>query len=118
MSEEQAAGVAQTLQGGQDGFETRLAERIAEKVAERVISALGGTESAGTGLPPPMRTETCNLTGLRRRQFGRFCEIMRENPTESPFRAAKTAIAELSGHGGYTRASSLQRYAGKHRKCW
>lgn len=56
--------------------------------------------------------------GLRRRQFERFCEIMRENPTEAPFRAAKAVLAELDGRGGYTRASSLRRYAGKHRKSW
>ena len=118
MSEETITGVAETLQGGQDGFETRLADMIAEKVAERVIKALGGTDNEAMGLPPPMRTGTCNLTGLRRHQFARFCEIMRANPTESPFRAAKQAIAEFPGRGGYSRASSLQRYAGKHRKCW
>ena len=97
-----------------------VAHYIAILVSESLRTLLQSNvgQSDFTGLPPPMQTGTCNLTGLRRHQFRRFCEIMRANPTESPFRAAKQAIAEFPGRGGYSRASSLQRYAGKHRKCW
>ena len=90
---------------------------IANVVSESLLSAL--RDNVGQAyLMGLSGGERCTLTGLRRRQFERFCEIMRKNPTEAPFRAAKAVLAELDGRGGYTRASSLQRYAGKHRKSW
>lgn len=97
-----------------------VAHYIARAVSQSLMTLLQNkVEQSGlAGLPPPMQTGSCNLTGLRRHQFARFCEIMRANPTESPFRAAKKAIADFPGRGGYSQASSLQRYAGKHRRCW
>lgn len=94
-----------------------IAKYIANVVSESLLAAL--RDNVGQAyLMGLSGGERCTLTGLRRRQFERFCEIMRENPTEAPFRAAKAVLAELDGRGGYTRASSLQRYAGMHRKSW
>ena len=98
-------------------FIRQLAEATAAIIGEklRLIAPVATNDRI---LPPFMKVEACNLMGLRRRQFERFCEIMLANPTETPFRAAKQVLTELDGRGGYTRASSLQRYAGKHRRYW
>ena len=123
MDEQMKEGAPSPVRGecedGLDEQSAKLAEWIARAVSERVIEAIqSGGYAGGPRILPYSRVETCNITGLRRRQFERFCEIMRENPTEAPFRAAKTVLAELGGRGGYSRPSSLQRYAGKHRRYW
>ena len=95
---------------------------IAAATATLVVEALKpALERAGAsdGAFRAYRTrEACNLTGLRLRQFERFCEIMKATPTEAPFRAAQAVLGELQGRGGYPCASSLQRYAIKHRRHW
>ena len=95
---------------------------IAAATATLVVEALKpALERAGAsdGAFRAYRTrEACNLTGLRLRQFERFCEIMKAKPTEAPFRAAQAVLGELQGRGGYPCASSLQRYAIKHRRHW
>ena len=95
---------------------------VAVATASLVVDALKPVlERAGTsdGAFRAYRTrEACNLTGLRLRQFERFCEIMKATPTEAPFRAARAVLDELQGRGGYPCASSLQRYAIKHRRHW
>ena len=113
MKEGAPASVRGECEDGLDEQSAKLADWIARAVSERVIEAIqSGGYVGGPRILPYSKVETCNITGLR------FCEIMRENPTEAPFRAAKAVLAELGGRGGYTRPSSLQRYAGKHRRYW
>ena len=114
---ERALPSSQSVNAGHLAELKDIAIYIANLVSERMLAAL--RDNVGQAyLMGLSGGERCTLTGLRRRQFERFCEIMRENPTEAPFRAAKAVLAELDGRGGYTRASSLQRYAGMHRKSW
>ena len=115
-----------TPEGGTESerSEAEFVSRIASEVFIKVENSLKPVLErmlafSSDGAFRAYRTrEACNLTGLRLRQFERFCEIMLANPTETPFRAAKQVLTELDGRGGYTRASSLQRYAGKHRRYW
>jgi hypothetical protein len=123
MTEEQNAvapeAAREQVEERPDERTMEFADRVARVVAELVLEAIrSGQYAGGSRLPPFLKIESCNLMGLRRRQFERFCEIMLANPTETPFRAAKQVLTELDGRGGYTRASSLQRYAGKHRRYW
>ena len=98
-------------------FEERIAYRIADVVVARVIESL--TDKFG-GMSKLTYHELpgCRLMGLRLSQFERFCEIMRESPAKRPYHAAQQVLKELAGHGGYKRASSLQRYAILHKKFW
>ena len=89
-------------------FEDRLVERISSRVIE----------SLGEKITELAKDDECTLTGLRRAQFDRFRVLMKEDPTRLPFRAAKQALAELPGRGGYPKPSSLQRYAINHRSLW
>ncbi len=117
ISSETGAQVA-----SKEGRRAAFIRDVAAATASLVVEALKPVlERAGTsdGAFKAYRTrEACNLTGLRLRQFERFCEIMKATPTEAPFRAAQTVLDELPGRGGYPCASSLQRYAIMHRRHW
>lgn len=95
---------------------------VAAASAALVVDALKPVLERGTASDGAIRAyrtrEACNLTGLRLRQFERFCEVMKATPTAAPFRVAQTVIDELPGRGGYPSASSLQRYACQHRRHW
>ena len=115
-----------TPQGGIEAerSEAEFVSRIASEVFIKVENSLKPVLErmlafSSDGAFKAYRTrEACNLTGLRLRQFERFCEIMKAKPTEAPFRAARAVLGELQGRGGYPCASSLQRYAIHHRKHW
>ena len=115
-----------TPEGGTESerSEAEFVSRIASEVFVKVESSLKPVLERiiafnADGAFKAYRTrEACNLTGLRLRQFERFCEIMKAKPTEAPFRAARAVLGELQGRGGYPCASSLQRYAIHHRKHW
>ncbi len=115
-----------TPQGGIEAerSEAEFVSRIASEVFIKVENSLKPVLErmlafSSDGAFKAYRTrEACNLTGLRLRQFERFCEIMKATPTEAPFRAAQTVLDELPGRGGYPCASSLQRYAIMHRRHW
>lgn len=98
-------------------FEERLGIRIADIVAQRVIEACVG-KYGDMSFEAKMIVSGNQLFGCRLAQFRRFCQLMRENPTERPYRAAKRALDEVRGHGGYKSAAALQRYAGNHREYW
>ena len=93
--------------------------RWGEGLAKLSVVPLMRTTAEADGAIRAYRTrEACNLTGLRLRQFERFCEVMKATPTAAPFRVAQSVIDELPGRGGYPSASSLQRYACQHRRHW
>lgn len=95
---------------------------VAAASAALVVEALKPVLERGAEADGAIRAyrtrEVCTLTGLRLRQFERFCEVMKATPTASPFRVAQSVIDELPGRGGYPSASSLQRYACQHRRHW
>lgn len=98
-------------------FEERVANRIADIVVARVIEGIS-RETGGMSTLAVRTLPGCRLWGVRLSQFERFCAIMKENPMTVPYHAAQQALKDISGRGGYKRASSLQRYASMHRKFW
>ena len=94
-------------------FSARLEAMVSAQTEETLFKLLDRIEEE-----KKRRKETVLLTGLRKRQFERFCEYMREHPTEKAHRAAEVVLSELKGRGGYPNATSLQRYASMHRKHW
>ncbi len=97
--------------------ESAFSDRVAAAVTRRLVDTIRNEISALL-LANGRKIEPCRLAGLRFRQFKRFCAIMGERPNETPYRAAKAAIAELPGYEGYTDPRSLLRYAAKHRLYW
>ena len=95
-------------------FDSRRINEIAQKVATLVVAHLKSTKPSLTIHKFP----GCKLEGLRLCQFERFCTIVEEKPFMLPYHAAQQALADLPGEGGFTRASTLQRYASTHQKFW
>ena len=112
-----AASAEKAPTGKPLSFEERVALRIADIVADRILDAFFQASSAGKTLTLH-QLPGCRLVGLRLSQFERFCAIMRENPAMKPYHAAQQVLKELAGRGGYSRASSLQRYAIMHKRFW
>ena len=112
-----AASAEKAPTGKPLSFEERVAIRIADIVTDRILDAFFQASSAGKTLTLH-QLPGCRLVGLRLSQFERFCAIMRENPAMKPYHAAQQVLKELAGRGGYSRASSLQRYAIMHKRFW
>ncbi len=120
-SEDAAHGIGTRPVGSTDGglteAEERLANRIADVITKRFVDTIRHEISAAA-FAQGRQFETCQLYGTRLKQFERFCKLMTDNPNMIPHRAAKAAMAEVTGHGGYTDVRALLRYAAKHRRYW
>ena len=119
---EETTTAADAVTASKEERRARFVRDIAAETSALVLEALKPALEqaiASDGAFKAYRTrETCNLTGLRLKQFERFCELMKATPTAAPFRVAQSVIDELPGRSGYPCAASLQRYACKHRRHW
>ncbi len=120
-SDDAAHGTRANAEGSSEGglteAEERLANRIADVITKRFVDTIRH-EISSAAFAQGRQFETCQLYGTRLKQFERFCKFMTDNPNMIPHRAAKAAMAEVTGHGGYTDVRALLRYASKHRRYW
>ncbi len=115
----------------------KIAKVVADKVVEKIADTFGGelgelkrlpaiesyvraTNDKMTFVAAQYREsgnvvkERVTLKGTRRRQFDCMCAYMKRHPDAEMAAAARYALKNETGEGGYTRVTSLSRYALAH----